>query len=67
MTISSDDKQYRVSKNNRIAMPPGLSGKYYLRRICADGAVTFLPITPPKTAEELYKERQAAELKTNSG
>ena len=57
----TDDKQYRVSKNNRIAMPPGLSGKYYLRRICADGAVTFLPITPARSAEELYAERQALE------
>ena len=67
MTLSSDDKQYRVSKNNRIAMPPGLTGKYYLRRLCADGAVTFLPIIPPKSAEELYKEKQASEPQTKSG
>ena len=61
MTISSDDKQYHVSKNNWIAMPPGLTGKYYLRRLCADGAVTFLPITPARPAEEIYKEKQALE------
>ena len=63
----TDDKQYRVSKNNRIAMPPGFVGKYYLRRLCADGAVTFLPIPPARPAEELYREKQALEPPTNSG
>ena len=56
MTPSSDDKQYVVSKNSRISTPPGLVGKRYLRRVCADGVLTYLPIPLPKSAEELYKE-----------
>ena len=37
------DKQYRVSYG-RIAMPAGTDGKYYQRRECQDGTVTFLPV-----------------------
>ena len=37
------EKHYRVSYG-RIKMPAGTTGKYYLRRECQDGAVTFLPV-----------------------
>jgi len=48
-----------------IRMPKDSSG-YYLRRVCHDGAVTFLPITMPepprpKTAEELRELKEELE------
>ena len=38
------EKPYRVS-HGRIMMPPDTEGKVYLRRVCLDGAVTFLPMS----------------------
>jgi hypothetical protein len=45
------EKHYKVivqAGMKYIAMPPDAVG-YYIRRVCQDGAVTFLPVTMPES------------------
>lgn len=46
----TEDQIYKVivqSKQRLITMPQEAEG-YYIRRVCQDGAVTFLPVKMPE-------------------
>lgn len=39
------ERIYQVSPTGYARMPKGTEGRQYIRRVCRDGAVTFLPVT----------------------
>jgi hypothetical protein len=50
----TDDQIYKVIQQGTqslITMPKGSSG-YYIRRVCQDGAVTFLPVQMPISCQQ---------------
>ena len=58
--MTAEETHYRVSYG-RIKMPEGLDGRYYIRRVCKDGAVTFLPVAPIPVITEDSKNNDAVQ------
>ena len=58
--MTTEETHYRVSYG-RIKMPSGLDGRYYIRRVCQDGAVTFLPVAPIPVITEDSKNNDAVQ------
>lgn len=42
--MTTTERIYKVSPKGYTRMPKGTEGKEYIRRVCRDGAVTFLPV-----------------------
>ena len=59
----TQEKLYRVY-NERVKMPKETEGRYFIRRICHDGAVTFLPASFAPASE--IKALEQAEQKNKA-